>query len=281
VNSAPTIFWAKYFRDFVSESSLDWLYRLARKHINSSVWYLFSALFLVQACARTGILSTMSLMRWLQAKKTTHDGVEAKGKIRRSFRETTLPLISPRRGRRILRREQLFSVVRESLIRAGILSSSYEFKVLALDSNGEAFLVLIDLALPGDVMPDEYLLEIERWIQHSARSRHSMRIPSVYWRRQAAQDQRGHALKAAVGAQTQRELQAGAAADLLMEAPSAGVRPMTEEQVKAFRSSLQSPAMPKHRMAQESDAESANEEEHPPESHSDFSALSETQFGKL
>jgi len=227
----------------------------------------------------------MSLIRWLQARKPYRDGAEAKGKIRRSFRETTLPLISPRRGRRMLRKEQLFSVVRESLIRAGILSSSYEFKVLALDSNGDGFLVLIDLALPGDVMPDEYLLEIERWIQNSARSRHSMRIPSVYWRRQAPQDQRGHALKAAVSAQTQRDMQAGGSAQpayppLSTAVPLVRPRPMSDEEIKAFRSNLRTPAMPKYSMAAETE-EGLDNLERPPESHSDFSALSETQYGKL
>ena len=222
----------------------------------------------------------MSLMRWLQAKNPNRDGADSKGKVRRSFRETTLPLISPRRGRRILRREQLFSVVRESLIRAGILSSSYEFKVLALDSNGDGFLVLIDLALPGEVMPDEYLLEIENWIQKSARTRHSMRIPSVYWRRQAPQDQRGHALKAAVAAQTQRDAQGGSAA----RPTQARTRPMTAEEVKAFRWNLETPAIPKHSYAAGADASAEGDtvqEEHAPESHSDFSALSETQYGKL
>jgi hypothetical protein len=218
----------------------------------------------------------MSLMRWLQAKKLPRDGTGEKGTVRRSFRETTLPLISPRRGRRLLRREQLFSVVRESLIRAGVLSSSYEFKVLALDSNGDAFLVLVDLALPGDVMPDEYLLEIERWIQNSARTRHSMRIPSVYWRRQAAQDQRGYALKAAVAAQTQRDGQASADPSV----PGPQSRPMSQDEIKAFRANMQSPAMPKYSIAKESEVE-AQEEERPPETHSDFSALSETQYGKL
>ena len=108
-------------------------------------------------------------------------------------------------GRRILRREQLFSVVRESMIRGGVLSSSYEFKVLTLDANGDSFLVLIDLALPADVMPDEYLLEIERWIQSSADKRHTMAVQGVYWRRKAVHDQVGMALKAAVAAQTRRE----------------------------------------------------------------------------
>jgi hypothetical protein len=110
----------------------------------------------------------MFLLNWLQAKKTRPLRKSGPTRARRGFAQTNLPLISPRRGRRILRREQLFSVVRESLIRGGVLSTSYEFKVLTLDANGDSFLVLIDLALPAEVMPDEYLLEIERWIQSSA-----------------------------------------------------------------------------------------------------------------
>lgn len=225
------------------------------------------------------------MFSWFQSKKSLADGTGGKGKIRRSFRETTLPLISPRRGRRILRREQLFSVVRESLIRAGILSSSYEFKVLALDSNGDGFLVLIDLALPADAMPDEYLLEIEGWIQKSALTRHSMQIQSVYWRRQAPQDQRGFALKAAVGAQTQRETQASLGGSFVASAPTPASgkiqpRPLTDEEIKAFRLNLQQPAMPRHSYADENRNNEVREE-HPPESHSDFSALSETQYGKL
>lgn len=220
----------------------------------------------------------MSLMSWLQAKNPNSSSGPGKSKLRRTFRETTLPLISPRRGRRILRREQLFSVVRESLIRAGILSSSYEFKVLALDSNGDAFLVLIDLALPADALPDEYLLEIERWIQQSGHKRHSMQVQSVYWRRQPQQEQRGHALKASVSAQTQRDPKPLAA--LVAEQHPMPHRAMTEEEIKVFRWNLQTPAIPKHSYAGESNGDN-EQEEHPPESHSDFSALSETQYGKL
>lgn len=208
----------------------------------------------------------MSLLRWLQAKKSDA-GANGGRKPRRSFGQTTLPLISPRRGRRILRREQLFSVVRESLIRAGVLSTSYEFKVLALDSTGDGFLVLINLSLPADVMPDEYLLEIERWIQGSARSRHSMQVQAVYWRRQPVHDLRGVALKASVAAQTKR----GNAA-----APGAA-RPLAPEEVAAFRSALETPAMPVHRM----EAPAVAQMEQPPEVHSDFAGLSETQYGRL
>ncbi len=219
----------------------------------------------------------MSFLRWLQAKKSDPAVAAARGKTRRSFGQTTLPLISPRRGRRILRREQLFSVVRESLIRAGVLSTSYEFKVLALDSSGDGFLVLVDLSLSADVMPDEYLLEIERWVVQSARSRHTMQVQAVYWRRKALQDQRGVALKASVAAQTRRETTGTAPmGDLPTDSPATRVRPLAAEEVAAFRQALESPALPVHRM--ERPTESKDDKS---KIDSGFSELSETQYGKL
>jgi len=170
-----------------------------------------------------------------------------------------------------LRREQLFSVVRESLIRGGVLSTSYEFKVLTLDVNGDSFLVLIDLALPAELMSDEYLLEIERWIQSSAESRHSMVVRSVYWRRKAASDQRGTALKSAVAVQIRRDPSASTATAL-----HARTQPVAREEVDAFQRALQS-AEPKARQDRPGDEALLPV----PESHSDFSALSETQYGKL
>lgn len=222
----------------------------------------------------------MSLISWLQAKKSASPRNGGLPRKRRSFGQTTLPLISPRRGRRLLRREQLFSVVRESMIRGGVLSTSYEFKVLTLDANGDSFLVLIDLALPADVMPDAYLLEIERWIQGSAKSRHSMSIPSVYWRRKAVHDQRGIALKAAVAAQTQRP--SAPESPTAIPAPPVSRR-MGEAQaveaaeVEAFRQALAAAAPPLRR-----GPTGPQDMRTPvPESHSDFSALSDTQYGKL
>jgi hypothetical protein len=222
----------------------------------------------------------MSLLRWLQAKKTSDaDAAGQRSKPRRSFAQTTLPLISPRRGRRILRREQLFSVVRESMIRAGVLSTSYDFKVLALDTVGDSFLVLMDLALPVDAMPDAHLLEIERWIQTSARSRHTMVVQSVYWRRKAAHDQRGMALKAAVAAQTRREAPSDFGPSIPapdLRASSHRVQPVGPDEVAAFREALHTPAMPAHRP----DAATAPPDK-APMPDSDFSELSETQYGKL
>lgn len=236
----------------------------------------------------------MSFMSWLQAKKPTAPGRGPFTRARKKFSQTTLPLISPRRGRRILRREQLFAVVRESLIRAGVLSTSYEFKVLTLDANGDSFLVLVDLALPAQAMPDEYLLEIERWIQHSGQTRHEMDVRSVYWRRKAVHDQVGMALKAAVVAQTRREavpmtpgLVPETKAARPAPSPTAIPRPVItpssapaqavgEDEVEAFRLALQRVASPPYRSPAEAQVQLPV-----PESHSDFGALSETQYGKL
>ena len=44
------------------------------------------------------------------------------------------------------RRELLYTVVRDAMVRAGVLSASYKFKVLSLDQRGRQFLVMMDLA---------------------------------------------------------------------------------------------------------------------------------------
>lgn len=236
-------------------------------------------------------LKNMSMFNWLQTKKSDNGGKKKKkGGLRDAFRETTLPLISPRRGRRLLRREQLFSVVRESLIRGGVLSTSYEFKVLALDSNGDSFLVLVDLALPAQTMPDEYLLEIERWIQIAAQSRHSMKVRSVYWRRKLEEDQQGVALRAAVAAQQRRSATTSDKGDSPIAIPvppksnpRQTAEPVRTDEVQAFRKALDGgqPLPDRMNPKQRQIDRLQVEEEHEPESVSAFDALSETQYGKL
>src|SRR5262245_18297963 len=51
-----------------------------------------------------------------------------------------------RKSERMARRELLYGVVRECMMRASVLSASYKFKVLSLDSRGRQFLVMVDLA---------------------------------------------------------------------------------------------------------------------------------------
>lgn len=86
-----------------------------------------------------------------------------------------------RRTERNARRELLFQVVRESMVRVGILSSAFKFKVLALDQRGRTFLVMIDLSDKFGVETAK-LAEIEALIALSAKTRFDMVVQAVYWR---------------------------------------------------------------------------------------------------
>lgn len=222
----------------------------------------------------------MSLMNWVKARLPRTPGRDALIKARNTVRNTTLPLISPRRGRRVLRRQQLFGIVRESMIRGGVISTSYTFKVLALDNNGDSFLVLMDLGLGSKDMPDEYLLEIERWIEQSAKARHDLVVRSVYWRRVAQAQQAGVALRASVPVQVRREAETSAPAPLMPEPAmqTNGIYdPVGADEIAAFRRALQAttPVAPAAR------ASAPRQPTSSPEFNSDFAALSETQYGKL
>jgi hypothetical protein len=86
--------------------------------------------------------------------------------------------------RRVLaleRREQLYSSVRESLLRVEILAASYRFKVLALDQSGQQFLVMIDL--PSNISRSAIeITKIETLIADNAKSHYELVVKSVYWR---------------------------------------------------------------------------------------------------
>jgi len=86
-----------------------------------------------------------------------------------------------RKAERIARRELLYVVVRESMERAAMLSTSYKFKVLSLDSAGRSFLVMVDLARGRGGETSE-LAEIEVLIAQSAKARHDIVVTAVYWR---------------------------------------------------------------------------------------------------
>jgi hypothetical protein len=82
---------------------------------------------------------------------------------------------------RLERRELLYAVVRESMARVGMLSSSYKYKVLSLDSSGSQYLILMDL--PREMAEHiGQLAEIEEVITQNARMRHRIDVTAVYWR---------------------------------------------------------------------------------------------------
>lgn len=85
------------------------------------------------------------------------------------------------RNERMERREALYTVVRDAMVRAGVLSASYKFKVLALDPRGQQFLVMMDLAreYAGEAVR---LSEIEGLIFQTAKARYEIMVTAVYWR---------------------------------------------------------------------------------------------------
>lgn len=89
--------------------------------------------------------------------------------------------VEQRRTERNARRELLFQVVRESMVRVGVLSSAFKFKVLALDQRGRTFLVMIDLSSEFAGETDK-LAEIEALIAQTAKTRYELVVQAVYWR---------------------------------------------------------------------------------------------------
>ena len=84
---------------------------------------------------------------------------------------------------RMGRREALFGIVREVMLRSGILSSAYKFKVLSIDQKGRHFLVLLDLSMElAQSEPAERLLEVEKLIADTAMARMQVVVQAVYWR---------------------------------------------------------------------------------------------------
>ena len=85
------------------------------------------------------------------------------------------------RGERLERREMLYVVVRECMTGAGVLSSTYKFKVLSLDSTGRKYLVMMDIP-QQDVSDLARFAEIEGAIARSAKARFGILVTAVYWR---------------------------------------------------------------------------------------------------
>ena len=85
------------------------------------------------------------------------------------------------RTQALTRREQLYGVVREAMLRVDVPVSSYKFKVLALDQSGRLYLVMIDLAANLNHEAAQ-MVEVESLIAQSAKSLHDIVVSAVYWR---------------------------------------------------------------------------------------------------
>ncbi len=145
---------------------------------------------------------TMGFFNWFLAKPAVKPAHSAQTDIHSTLADATRPFMpggakaaaaplsgegvpasrtEQRRTERNARRELLFQVVRESMVRVGVLSSAFKFKVLALDQRGRTFLVMIDLSaeFAGET---NKLAEIEALISQSAKNRFELVVQAVYWR---------------------------------------------------------------------------------------------------
>lgn len=147
----------------------------------------------------------MGFLSWFSAKPAARSPASTQTGVHATLADTTRPFSSKgktgaaasptlqpttgnpsqrleqRRSERNARRELLFQVVRESMVRVGVLSSAFKFKVLALDQRGQTFLVMIDLSAEFAGETDK-LAEIESMISHSAKNRFDLIVQAVYWR---------------------------------------------------------------------------------------------------
>jgi hypothetical protein len=86
-----------------------------------------------------------------------------------------------RRYSRTEARELLFTVVRETMVKSGVLSSSYKFKVLSLDAAASKFLVMIDVARELEGSAPHWSM-VETLIAQAAKARYGILVTAVYWR---------------------------------------------------------------------------------------------------
>ena len=196
----------------------------------------------------------MSFFRWLiGARKPHRAGThQAQGHARSPEPAAT------QRSERTQRRELLYTVVREAMMRASVLSAGYKFKVLSLDQRGQQFMVMVDLGREygGE---NVRLSAIEALIVQTAHTRFAIGVTAVYWR---INDQIGAGVpSAALGA---RAVQA-AAVRSAARAPAAtpdparpaqdgppvpagavavagGFEPIGADEVEAFKQALQAGA---------------------------------------
>ena len=153
----------------------------------------------------------------------------------------------PRPGERSARREMVYSSVRESMVRSGILSAGYKFKVLALDKRATQFIVMIDLA-EQFVTTQEKLTQIEALIAYSAKTRFEILITSVYWRLNGQLGVTSIKATSGAAAALRASMPSAASAPLVAanyQAPATmpGIDPVEEAEIEAFKKALMEAAM--------------------------------------
>lgn len=128
----------------------------------------------------------MSIFSWLFSKSRPGQGTTQPA-AERAAAQTGVPSVASDpalatlKQQRQERREQLYSVVRDAMLRSAVLASHYKFKVLSLDTLGRQFLIMMDLVGDKCLRPDQ-LSDIEHLIGSTAAQRHQLLVTAVYWR---------------------------------------------------------------------------------------------------
>lgn len=193
----------------------------------------------------------MSVLNWFSRKAAPDTSPPTSG-LPVEGGETVPPT---RKSERAARRELLYTVMRECMMRAGVLSSSYKFKVLSLDSQGRQFMVMVDL----DNQPESgtaQLSEIETTVMQAAKTRHGIAVKAVYWRQKegaaavAPSRQPVAAKPAAVSAAaTPAAIPLRAVPPSAAKAPEDPNEPINAAEVAAFKQALASGTKPVMRPA--------------------------------
>lgn len=148
------------------------------------------------------------------------------------------------KGERTQRREHLYLAVRDTMVRSGVLSSGYKFKVLSLDADGRQFLVMLDIA-PGYGADTARQAEMEQLLMRTAKTRFHVEVTAVYWRLNgalASVDKPGFLAPAVAQAPV-----APAARETPAPAPpsvESDFEPIAPDEVEAFKQALKKAAPP-------------------------------------
>lgn len=136
----------------------------------------------------------MSLFRWFTKKPSAPFSAVPQDSSGLTHVDTTQPMRNASdphhrdsqgaangKNERLERREALYGIVRECMTNAGVLSASYKFKVLSLDSRGRQYMIMMDL--PREHAGDTArLAEIEGLIAKAAKNSQDILVTAVYWR---------------------------------------------------------------------------------------------------
>ena len=190
----------------------------------------------------------MSFLSWFGRKEANRESVPEQSSDLGQV-DVTLPInrlmhlqlpvdkntdVGSRRNERLERRELLYGVVRESMTAAGVLSSTYKFKVLSLDSSGRKYLIMVDM--PRDFLSGiAHFTEAEGAIARSAKDRYDILVTAVYWRVNDLVSAAGQSLHAPAAPRVHSAVNHGSSSVASVAPAAAPYTELQAEEVMAFK----------------------------------------------